>query len=253
MSEFSKFLRYIIPGLIFGVEYVLLIFYSNYTYYREFMGSDIKDIVNIGSVVVGFLAAGGIGFIFSAIHHVSFHIIRRINIPVLRIDHLKAIKAAENKNLILFERIEDDKITNVKADDLTQSGAWRILTYYWNSRLELSKIIKSSDPRTRTLADLLHATGTILIANVSAILAWWITIHYSEFEKAFWAGVPVVIFFFLIHFLNHIFVIRDSEGVINAIFLEELCSNKKRTKKETRFLVSKKDIKCRFFKNIKSF
>jgi hypothetical protein len=166
---------------------------------------------------------------------------------------LKAIKAAENKNLILFERIEDDKITNVKADDLTQSGAWRILTYYWNSRFELSKIIKSSDTRTRSLADLLHATGTILIANVTAILAWGITIHYLKFDKASWTAAPLAFFFLLIHFLNHIFVIRDSEGVINATFLEELYSNKKRTKKETRFLVSKKDIKCRWMQNRKFF
>ena len=249
MSEFSKFLRYIIPGLIFGIEYILLILFSNYICFSELLGPGLKDIVNTGSAVIGFLAAGGMGFIFSGIYHIFFHICGRLNISVLRINQLKAIKAAEEKNLISFERIEDGKITNnIKADSLSQSGAWRIITYYWYSKRKLSKNISGSDVRTKSLSDLVHALGTIVVANVAAILAWCITMHHLEFAIKFWWAGALAFFLFLIHLFNYIFVIRDCEGVINAIFLEELYYTKNRTKQKIRFLVSEKDIKCRWIK-----
>lgn len=239
MSEIKKFLRYTIPGLIFGVEYALLIFFSNPIDVRASLGPNLKDIINAGSGVVGLLAAGGISFIFSAIYHDIVHIGRRLYIPyVLGIDYLKVIKAAEKKYLISFEVIEDDIVNNIKADDLTQSGAWRILCSYWNSNFELSQ-----DTLTHSLADLLHATGTILVANIVAILAWCGTMPYFKFDIKFWCAGSIATALFLIHLFNYIFVMRDCDGVIKARYLQELLLYKeKHLYGSTRLLVSKKDI-----------
>jgi len=258
MSEFSKFLRYIIPGLIFGFEYVLLIFSSNYTCFSELLRSHSEHIINAGSAAVALLTAGGIGFIFSAIHHVIFHIVRRFNIPFLRIDHLKTLKAAEKKNLISFEKIEDTD--NISAEDLSQSGAWRILTYYWNSQLNVSKAIKASDVRTKSLTDLLHGTGTNLVANIVALTTAGLTIYYLEIGTQFfqhWIVIIIALCLFLTHLLNHFFVIRDCEGVINAIILQDLAATKKSNKLEVRLFVSEKDMEWRWLKwfktNVKRF
>lgn len=243
MSEFSKVLRYIFPGLIFCVEYVLLIFFSDYEFFGQLRELSSKEIINSTTAIIAILATGGIGFIFSTIYHVLIHITRRMGCSTFSLDHLKVIKAAKEQKLIGLKRIEDGG--DVEADRVSLSGAWRLLTYYWNSQLKSSKIIKSADPRTQSLNDLLHGTGAILVANIVSIIVWIITLILFGFWPKCWAAIFAIILF-LIHLFNYIFILQDCEGVINATFIQALSGGSKieAGSKPINLLVSEKDLKC---------
>lgn len=70
MDEARRFLRYVMPGLVYGVETLLLLWIANPQWTQYVVGSFINQD-NAGTILGSLLLAfGALGYIFAAIHHV---------------------------------------------------------------------------------------------------------------------------------------------------------------------------------------
>lgn len=219
MEEYRRFFRYVLPGLIFAIELSIFVFLSDIEELQRTINfilyhNKISEIIGIGTSIVAFLATGGLGYIFGSIYHVSFHIIRNKGTRYVGVDHRSAVVNAASNNWIALKKIENDDY-DVDSKQITPSGAWRIITSYWNERVETSQIIKSAEPRSKSLADILHGTGTSFIAASVAIFTWiFILLYYHSLPNII--SIAVVVITLLIHAFNYAFVVKDYQGVINT-------------------------------------
>ena len=67
-DEGRRFLRYVIPGLVYGVETLLFLFIVLPETTVSVLAK-ISDKDGLGAIVGVFLASGGLGYIFAAVHH----------------------------------------------------------------------------------------------------------------------------------------------------------------------------------------
>ena len=68
MDEARRFLRYVTPGLVFAVQALLLLFIINPAWTTTQLLGQTKD-AGAGLAVALFLASGGLGYLFSVVHH----------------------------------------------------------------------------------------------------------------------------------------------------------------------------------------
>jgi hypothetical protein len=66
-SEGRQFLRHVMPGLVYGVEVLLFLSIALPDFTAKFLVDSSKDA--LGAIAGVFLASGGLGYIFSSVHH----------------------------------------------------------------------------------------------------------------------------------------------------------------------------------------
>ena len=163
MDEAKRFLRYVTPGLVFLTQTLIILWLIEpdiiYTILKDFSKES-----GVGLVIATLLASGGVGFMFSVVHHyLHWHD------QYTSVDHRKFIASLRARGIIQLRNRESD---DVLAETVTPNRfqAWTILTGLWHERVaRKNSLIKSADPRASSLADLVHSVGT---ARVAAITAW---------------------------------------------------------------------------------
>ena len=106
MDEARRFLRYITPGLTFLIEIISLLFIAQPSIMLEHTKT-LGGNANLSLPFTALIASGGIGYIFSLIHHFLFwQIYAWREWTSLIYDHRDMLKALEKQNFIkqLFER-----------------------------------------------------------------------------------------------------------------------------------------------------
>lgn len=100
-DEVRRFLRYVMPGLVYGVE-TLLFLYIVMPGFTVCIIENFHDKEGLGAIVGVFLASGGLGYIFAAVHHwVHWH---------LPLDgKLKAREEEESNSLALWYSLLNEK------------------------------------------------------------------------------------------------------------------------------------------------
>jgi hypothetical protein len=91
--EARRFLRYVIPGLSFAVQALLLFFILD----RCWTLVQIKDLIKesgVGVAVSLFLASGGFGYLFSVLHHCAQNLFPP---PLSAIDHSECVKGLHGR------------------------------------------------------------------------------------------------------------------------------------------------------------
>lgn len=239
MDEFKKFLRYIVPGILFVLELLIILFFSHPRYFGENLekiipSANIETSI-VSTALLGLLITGGLGVLFGSIYHVLFHIMRiSLSLCIFRwfyIDTLRVLKAAEKNKWIQFKNWETNEI--IPSDNLTQSGAWRIVTSYWNERLKKETgIIASADDRLKSFSDILHGTGTNLVACLIAIFVFIVCCYSFDFYIILWKSAFISVILLLIHLSISIFVARDYEGVLNNTLARALETEARDTQKD---------------------
>ena len=174
MSEAQRFLRYVTPGLVFLAEalFLLVILLPGWTVDQL---ERVKGDQALGVVFATLLASGGVGFIFSALHHEAhwtpinrFGRARLGEIPA--IDHSGLIARLRAANIIELVNAETD--TPIAAEvTVSRPDAWVVATSMWHERLTTSEQIRGAEPRAGTLIDMTHTTGTARVASAVAWLA----------------------------------------------------------------------------------
>src|SRR5579862_3199530 len=68
MDEARRFLRYVSPGLVLGVETIVLLLILVPSWMLPRLAA-LSSSQGVGAAIALFLASGGIGFILSTVHH----------------------------------------------------------------------------------------------------------------------------------------------------------------------------------------
>jgi hypothetical protein len=163
MDEARRFLRYVTPGLVFLTETLILLWFIESDVIYQILKSFNKES-GVGLIIATLLASGGVGFLFSVIHH-QLHWCDQIG----AVDHSSFVAALRERGIIL---LRDRNSGDVLADTVTPNRfeAWSIVTGLWHERLtRKNSLIKGADPRSTSLVDLVHSVGT---ARVAAGAAW---------------------------------------------------------------------------------
>lgn len=166
MNDLQRFLRHVVPGLLF---LVLTALYLSLSLKLDNIKGEM-DFLNIGVVFTVFFASGAVGFLLSIIHHALFW--SCCYKGRIAIHHGKALKdamAAGHLELCLPNG-------DLPLTELTRRGAWRAVVSLLHTRTESSKRLKGADRRIGGLSDLVHGGGATFIGSIAAFFAWVIII-----------------------------------------------------------------------------
>ena len=214
MDEARRFVRYIMPGIVFILEVLIFLSISDPNQLKCFIKNIgiITSHEGIGLIVVTLLS-GGLGYIFSNVYYFS----RNFCEGKLSVDHRDLLINACDKEWIRF--------TSKNCKDLTAEDGWQIVTALWKSRLESSEKIKSADQRMDSLSDIFHGLGTSVVASCLAFVVWaiaailWSTTGFSWGEII----VPIISITIIYTFYSNYMKTKNSlENIIKIILTEEL-------------------------------
>lgn len=167
MDDTRRFLRYITPGLLFGFELPLFLGVLFPRWTRDQLAS-LTDEAGLGLVLTALLATGGLGFLFSVLHH-AWHW-RGDGV----VNHRTLVVRLVANNVIQIHDPRHHERTFKEEEvrrDLDRQTAWIIVSSLWFPRLGSDKLISGAEAKTSALTDLMHALGTARVATIAAILA----------------------------------------------------------------------------------
>lgn len=213
MDEAKRFLRYVIPGLIFFTETIVFL----WVIYPHIIIDNIDKFKNdssLGLVFSSILVSGGVGYLFSVIHHYWHWAMD------CEVDYRNVIIYFYEKKFFEFNGYRIKKINNKhficdssneeKANEynLTRFIAWTILNVLWHNLLKGSKEIEKVDQKIQSLSDLFHSLGT---ARVSTFAASIFTVSILAMQPNFHLLIchELRIFFGVALFLLFVFVINE--------------------------------------------
>jgi hypothetical protein len=179
MNDARRFLRYLLPGLLYAMETLVLLYIV--------LPDVAKDVVikknddgNLVLLVTTFFASGALGFVFSSIHHcVHWYLDSK------SIDHTNFIAKYQDfitKQLTKNENCKSTTNNKKKKRWLSKwyqckkekhhkrEEAFIQLLVLWYTRLQSEGQLAGADKKTVALGDLAHASGTARIASFFAIM-----------------------------------------------------------------------------------
>ncbi len=161
MDEAKRFIRYVIPGIVFIIEVIFyLIISARYAIIHIISSSELADSnKSIAIVLAALLTSGGLGYIFSNIYYFLVH-----TFTYFDVDHRRLLRDAEEHKWI--------KLSDKECEKLKVNKAWIIVVALWKGSPESSEEIKSADNRMDSLADILHGLGTSAVASLLALIVW---------------------------------------------------------------------------------
>ncbi len=163
MDEVKRFVRYVIPGIVFIILVFLFFYLSDTTMVINLLKSEAMKNT-IGLVLAVFLGSGGLGFILANIYHTIYWTLNR-----LAINHLPLFR--ETPPGFRSIDIEGNPISN-----LTRREAWTIITQYCHSEIkkDSGKDIEGMCLITDRLVDITHGLGAALVATFLSFPTWYL-------------------------------------------------------------------------------
>jgi hypothetical protein len=186
MDEARRFLRYVMPGFVFGVETVLCLLIV----YQEWMWSEIRSFAvkgSLGGALGGVLASGALGYIFAAIHHARLRRewpgegfrkrLQRLGKATPRWLGGTVISWLGKRNSVLDHSewvnslVERNAYPN-QSKRVTRAEAEVVVYADWHQRLKPDgSITEAADKKVSSLGDQTHALGAARVASILAIVA----------------------------------------------------------------------------------
>lgn len=232
MDEARKFLRYILPGLVFATQLLIALLISNY----EATTNLLATKMNLGIVVSFIFASGGLGYIFSIIYF-GIYWSKPFN-KWLPVDNLSVIR--ELKEYLIIVKVSGQEFS---SDELSRQDAWIIITSAWHSRVEGSESIKGTNIKTNILANVTHGLGATLVGSFFSF-GTWIFLHFfiinSSSRNLCWLGLILLswLLFLFLSVTNYLHASHIFQSLINTTFANEMkkeYSNNKNKKVEIVF------------------
>lgn len=211
MEEARKFLRYVIPGLVFIIVLSATLLIFDY----EKVISNISEMDKVGVVLGVFVVSGGFGYIFSNLYFFSYWVFKKSLVA----NHVDVIKALSSKIIV------KDKNGNDFANNLNRENCWVIMNAYWHSRINTSPRLSGVNIKNDQMSDITHGIGTSFVAAFMAIIVCLI-LYFSqpvEITCAKKLCILVLWFFFIIPPLfQYIRTINQSQSFVNSAFANEV-------------------------------
>ncbi len=208
MNNLESFFRYIIPGLIFFIELILLMIFSG-----DLSMNQLKDIIKDFSIIItAFVVSGGIGFLFGIFYYtISWRI------PCFLINFRKIIIEAKNKGWLVIKPFKN----TMKIDNRT-SYYW-ITFSLWDS-LKVKPEIKEVNDHAVRIAHIANGLGTICFATFISLIYFSIN-HFCNLNKNIYSWIIwffVGLFVLFIQIINFIHVVKDHHILIGSVLLNYL-------------------------------
>jgi hypothetical protein len=179
MDEARRFLRYVIPGLVFGTHVVVLLLVLLPTWSAAALQGLSQD-TGVGVAVAVLVASGGLGFVFGAVHH-ALHWQPWYSVvdhrPLVQFLHPAYIEVR------LVEGVADSRPATARwsVETVSRRDAWLIVTTFWYQRIRSVGRLEAADPRTIGLTDSMHSLGTAFIAAAAgSVVALALALLFSE-------------------------------------------------------------------------
>jgi hypothetical protein len=214
MNDARRFLRYVIPGIVFAIEAGILMC-CLFPGWASLQISAFQKDSGVGFLIAAVAASGGLGLIFSSIHQcIHWRKGREM------IDHRLVIKRlVDNRILRLQEKV---------AEHLSCEEAWIIYSTLWHQRLKDNKRIESAAARADDMVDIMHSMGTARVASVTAVIfvpAFAIMYHLQT-DGLSWFGCGIALFitivtFFTFH-LSYYRSARMTQGLLDEMLSDAL-------------------------------
>lgn len=244
MDDARKFFRYVIPGLTFIIETSVYFWLSDPGKFHNdavkiFSGNDL----GIGAFFTIFVASGALGFLLGIIYHFLYWL------PGIRsymVDHSPLIKKMMAVGWVKLKYCDS---CDVEQKEITQAGAWRILTAFWHSRKGSSKIIKGANDRIDSLGNTAHGLGTACVGAMISYPIWiFIECYLGNFKPSLsfswsifsWTTIFYIIIL-IVHIANYIAIIKDFSSIINIVTTVQIQSEYK-NKGASTIYISKRDM-----------
>lgn len=244
MEEARRFLRYVLPGLLYLLETFILLLLS---VDRNILFPLIKEIPtdNVAFPITVFIASGALGFLLSIIYYALFWNI----LTPLRVNHRPFIKIAVEKDWLQLMNRENNTI--VQPNDISGKGAWRIITGFWHENIKTSKRFESANKRIDIFTDLAHGLGAAFIGSVFAIVTWWLIHKILTNECPYnWTDFIAPFIFFVVHFVNFKNIAKHYGNISEMIVLNELRELSKEGKTPVTINIASSDLRSKCCKRV---
>jgi hypothetical protein len=223
MDEARRFLRYVIPGALFATETLLLLLILIPDWTTQQLKENFRNESGIGLAITVLLGSGGLGFMFSTIHHYLYWHFPGIHPGP---DYVGWVQVLRSRNLIQLR----ESRTFIEAEygwPKEQIEAWSLITGLWHERIGTNKTILAANPRADTLANIVHSIGAATVAMFFALItSIYIATQVSTFSLdcgpvlRFISTLLIGGVLVMIHELSH----RDVVGIANR-FVEQVMTD----------------------------
>jgi hypothetical protein len=143
---------------------------------------DLRQANGLGFALAGLLASGGLGYLFSVLHH-ELHWWPWGSV----IDHSGVTRGLIQAGTIRVEVLhEDGRETLLSADSVTRHSAVAILSGLWHGCLD-EPPVKGADAKVSSLSDVAHSSGTARAASIASLLvSLGVAARVSDFSPHGW-------------------------------------------------------------------
>lgn len=216
MNETRRFLRFVIPGLVFLIEFSTYFLFSAQDKFLTILKNK-EWMSGIAFPIAIFIVSGGIGFLLTIVFYAFYRI------KFLRIffgDYKPFIEDCIRRNWLSIKNRSDN--SDYKIESLSHSESWRIITAFWHERRESSERIKGASPRTDSLADITQGLGATIIGSLLAA-CFWIYFHLKLTDISLpWFVLILAFLIILIHIINYYHVRKDLYSIVEIVMTDEL-------------------------------
>jgi len=169
VDETRRFLRYVIPALVFLTEVALLLLMTQKGCLIDGVSTRLQT-GGAGFAALLLAVAGGLGYLFSLAHHGLFWRCRKYGI-----DYREFVKAALAHGWLRL--VTYGERNDVAGERVTRKAAWDVITLLWyrpgsagdTKAPELGEVLVR---RTDAMSDLMHGLGASVIAAGCVWFAW---------------------------------------------------------------------------------
>ena len=169
MDETRRFLRYVVPALVFLTEVALLLLVTQKGCLIGGLSTRLKTD-SAGFIALLVALAGGFGYLFSLVHHTLFWRCGKYGI-----DHREFVKSALAHGWLSL--VTYGERNDIAGECVTRGAAEDVITILW---YRPGRTQNAKDPelgevlvrRTDALSDLVHGLGTGFIGVICALPAW---------------------------------------------------------------------------------
>jgi hypothetical protein len=215
LEQAQRFFRYVVPGLTLIIELLAYLLISEDICLEQL----IKHSNPIGVAVSALLASGGLGFLLGIIYYTIVWREKILKNILTGADFHHFLKIAESKKWLKLCCPNGEQ---VKVNNLTKRGAWRVVISYWDTRAEASERIKGAIRRMDRLADIMNGLGTTCVASFGALIFFIIyNIFWSKWLFRDDLSLVFGILMLIVHHWNYKGVIKDYENVCGSVLLNE--------------------------------
>lgn len=221
MDETRRLLRYILPGLLYGLQTLLFLWLLFPSWTVDKLLSVASDQA-LAAAIGGVLASGAAGYLISMAHH-ELHWRKRTG----RIDHRAAVKLLRDLGLLQLSQVENHTVTKC-GESLTREEAFLTVAVLWHQRADNGPI-SGATPKAQSLSDVAHSLGSATVAAALAvvttiIIAKQISERSFACESVIRFSLFVVLAFLLIcgAYLNYLRTARLYQRFVDAVLLDAL-------------------------------